>query len=198
MNWSLIDSQTMSFGSTSSFRRQGSTFTSMTEQEERRSSSPFSKPPGLRVPSSFGRDGENRSPRRSSPPKRSLTLPVSSTRLSRSRTPIRTSTPNKIKDLPLPPIPDYVPFVPTRSGSPISSIKSRATTGFQDILSSCIPSLSHITPLLVSLGVNSEDHLRAIAKMTDNVRDREVREEAIKKGMTVMEWALLLDKIRSL
>ncbi len=42
------------------------------------------------------------------------------------------------------------------------------------------------------------DHLRAVGRLTEEVRDREVRDEALKKGLTVMEWAILLDKLRSL
>ncbi len=131
---------------------------------------------------------------RTSSPQSNVLIPRTTRRISRSHTPIRMmSTPNKGKESPPP-----VPFIPTRSGSTISSIKSQATTAFRDILSSCNPSLTHISDPLQSLGINSEAHLRAISSMTEGVRDREVRDEALKKGITVMEWALLLDKIRSL
>ena len=59
------------------------------------------------------------------------------------------------------------------------------------------PSLSHIAPVLSSLGIRSEDHLRAVARLSEETRDREVREVALQKGMTVVEWAMLLDRIRS-
>ncbi|KAF9027407.1 hypothetical protein BDZ89DRAFT_1134203 [Hymenopellis radicata] len=184
--------ETLGFESKSTFRRQGSVQTLLTEPDER-SMSPASKSlptPWMSTPPKT----VDQYPRpRTSSPQSNVVLPRPTRRISRSHTPIRTSTPNKGKESPPP-----VPFIPTRSGSTISSIKSHATTAFQDILSSCNPSLSHIADPLQSLGINSEAHLRAISSMTEGVRDREVRDEALKKGITVMEWALLLDKIRSL
>lgn len=96
------------------------------------------------------------------------------------------------KDLPNP------PFHPTRSGSTISSIKSEATIQFEAILASCEPSLVHIAPLLRRLGIWRVGHLKAIARLSPPTRDREVKEDAFRQGITVMEWAILVDKISTL
>lgn len=61
-----------------------------------------------------------------------------------------------------------------------------------------MPSLLHIIPVLASLGITRKEHLRAVARLTEETRDREVREEALRKGVTVMEWAILLDKLQTL
>ncbi len=34
--------------------------------------------------------------------------------------------------------------------------------------------------------------------MREETRDREVREEALRKGVTIVEWAILIDKLQSL
>ena len=77
------------------------------------------------------------------------------------------------------------------------STKSSSITSLDTYLCSFQPSLSHIAPVLSSLGIRSEDHLRAVARLSEETRDREVREVALQKGMTVVEWAMLLDRIRS-
>ncbi|KIP06843.1 hypothetical protein PHLGIDRAFT_444326 [Phlebiopsis gigantea 11061_1 CR5-6] len=66
------------------------------------------------------------------------------------------------------------------------------------ILGSCEPSLLHIGPALSDLGICKMEHLRAVKRLTEETRDRELREPALKKGVTVMEWAILLDKILTL
>jgi hypothetical protein len=71
-------------------------------------------------------------------------------------------------------------------------------TWLDNFLCSFQPSLVHIAPVLNSLGVRQEDHFRAVAKLSEETRDREVREVALQKGVTVVEWAMLLDRIRSL
>ena len=109
----------------------------------------------------------------------------------RPRRRYKQSTPIE-KDLPNP------PFHPTRSGSTISSIKSEATIQFEAILASCEPSLVHIAPLLRRLGIRKVGHLKAIARLTPPTRDREVKEDAFRQGITVMEWAILVDKISTL
>ncbi|PFH47924.1 hypothetical protein AMATHDRAFT_66552 [Amanita thiersii Skay4041] len=80
----------------------------------------------------------------------------------------------------------------------ISSIKSLPTIQMEKILDSCEPSLIHIAPVLSSLGITREEHLRAIVRLSEETRDREVKEEALRMGMTVMEWAILLDKVQSM
>ncbi len=73
-----------------------------------------------------------------------------------------------------------------------------STSSVEIILSSCDPSLLHIAPILYDLGIKRVDHLRAIARLSDDTRDREVKEEALKRGVTVVEWAIFLDKLQSL
>jgi len=40
--------------------------------------------------------------------------------------------------------------------------------------------------------------MTALARMREGTRDREVKEEALKKGVTVVEWAILIDKLQTL
>ncbi|KAI0927005.1 hypothetical protein AcW1_007631 [Taiwanofungus camphoratus] len=78
------------------------------------------------------------------------------------------------------------------------SMKSTSTSSVELILSSCEPSLLHIIPVLSDLGIQRLEHLRAVARLNDETRDREVKEQAIKRGITVVEWAILLDKLQGL
>ncbi|THU99844.1 hypothetical protein K435DRAFT_476803 [Dendrothele bispora CBS 962.96] len=66
------------------------------------------------------------------------------------------------------------------------------------VLGTCEPPLLHISRALVELGITTEDHLRAVGKLKNSTRDREVKEEALKRGITIMEWAILLDRLQSL
>ena len=52
--------------------------------------------------------------------------------------------------------------------------------------------------MLTSLGITSEEHLRAMARLSPDTRDREVKDEALRLGVTVMEWAILVDRLLSL
>jgi len=102
------------------------------------------------------------------------------------------------------------PFHPTKSRSTISSIMTSPTTPIstptpvQDlgeierILESCEPSLVHTIPVLAKLGIRSEKHLRAVGRLTEEIRNEQVKEEALKLGMTIVEWAILLDTVRGL
>lgn len=63
------------------------------------------------------------------------------------------------------------------------------------LLDSCQPSLLHIAPILDGLGVRDDAHLRALARMREDTRDREVREEALRMGVTVVEWAIFVDRL---
>jgi hypothetical protein len=85
---------------------------------------------------------------------------------------------------------------PTGGGS-LSGTSSGAST-LELLLASCQPSLLHLTEPLQELGVQREEHLRALAKMHEETRDREVKEEVLKKGVTVVEWAIFLDKLKTL
>lgn len=66
------------------------------------------------------------------------------------------------------------------------------------ILSSCEPSLLHITPVLSDLGITKLEHLRAMSRLSEETRDREVKQHALQRGVTVMEWAILLDRLQTL
>ncbi|CCL99727.1 uncharacterized protein FIBRA_01749 [Fibroporia radiculosa] len=66
------------------------------------------------------------------------------------------------------------------------------------ILASCDPSLLHLSPILSELGIHRVEHLRAIARLSEATRDREVKEQALKKGVTIVEWAILMDKLETL
>lgn len=81
-----------------------------------------------------------------------------------------------------------------------ASIETRATStsSVELVLASCEPSLLHIAPILAELGIQRLEHLRAIAKLTAETRDREVKEQALKRGISVMEWAIFIDKLQSL
>ncbi|KAF5348547.1 hypothetical protein D9756_009588 [Leucocoprinus leucothites] len=89
-----------------------------------------------------------------------------------------------------------IPFRPRQSqGSTISSIKSESAIHFEQLLDSCRPSLLHIAPVLAHLGITKVEHLRAVTRLSEEMRDREVKEEALRMGVTVVEWAILLDKV---
>lgn len=85
------------------------------------------------------------------------------------------------------------PFHPTRSGSTISSIRS--ASDFEKFLEGCNPSLVHLSDILKTLGMYKLEHLKAVARLSPEMRDREVKQVALRLGMTVVEWAILLDKI---
>ena len=46
--------------------------------------------------------------------------------------------------------------------------------------------------------MTSEEHLRAVARLSEDTRDKEIREEALRMGVTIVEWAILIDKLQSL
>ena len=79
-----------------------------------------------------------------------------------------------------------------------SVLRATSTSSVEVILSSCDPSLLHIAPVLYELGIKRVDHLRAVARLSEETRDREVKEQALKRGVTVVEWAIFLDKLQSL
>jgi len=91
-----------------------------------------------------------------------------------------------------------------RMSNPLDTIdasnmsKDVSSTAVELILSSCDPSLIHIAPILAELGIHRMEHLRAIARLSEETRDREIKEQALKRGVTVMEWAILLDKLQDL
>ncbi|TFK27571.1 hypothetical protein FA15DRAFT_701779 [Coprinopsis marcescibilis] len=93
-------------------------------------------------------------------------------------------------------------FHPTRDGSLISTIKSSSSSGsaggLERILETCRPSLVRIKPALGKLGITHKDHLRALNELDPETRDRELKEEALRNGVTLMEWAILVNRLKSL
>ncbi|KAJ7878871.1 hypothetical protein B0H14DRAFT_1630753 [Mycena olivaceomarginata] len=111
----------------------------------------------------------------------------------------RTSTPRGSSNTLIQPLDaDPYPFhaKKTKSGSTISSI--HLTPTLEDILISCEPSLLHICPVLQRVGILGAEHLRAVGKLSEETRNKEVKEEVLKLGVTVIEWAILLDKLQAL
>ncbi|KAF9236971.1 hypothetical protein BU15DRAFT_63582 [Melanogaster broomeanus] len=86
-----------------------------------------------------------------------------------------------------------------RMGSPaLVESRSSSASSVEIVLASCQPSLLHIAPVLFGLGIRKEEHLRALARMREETRDREMKEEMLKQGVTVLEWAILVDKLQGL
>lgn len=79
-----------------------------------------------------------------------------------------------------------------------ASTKVASGHEIETALASCRPSLLHLLPILEELGVLRSEHMTALAQMREQTRDREVKEEALRKGVTVVEWAILIDKLQSL
>ena len=84
------------------------------------------------------------------------------------------------------------------AGGSADAAKATSTSPVDLILASCEPSLLHIAPTLSELGIQRMEHLRAIARLSEETRNREVKEYALKRGVTVVEWAILLDKLHTL
>lgn len=89
---------------------------------------------------------------------------------------------------------DALPLSPTHTGA----AKATTTSSVEAILAACDPSLLHIAPVLHELGVRRVDHLRAIPRLSEETRDREVKEQALRRGVSVVEWAIFLDKLQTL
>lgn len=85
----------------------------------------------------------------------------------------------------------------TSSPAPIKS-RSSSTSSIEGVLASCEPSLVHIAPVLSNLGIRRQEHLRALARLREETRDREMKEEMLKQGVTLLEWAILVDKLQEL
>ncbi|EIW59306.1 uncharacterized protein TRAVEDRAFT_28539 [Trametes versicolor FP-101664 SS1] len=89
---------------------------------------------------------------------------------------------------------DALPLSPANTGA----AKATTTSSVEAILAACDPSLLHIAPVLHELGVRRVDHLRAIPRLSEETRDREVKEQALRRGVSVVEWAIFLDKLQTL
>lgn len=79
-----------------------------------------------------------------------------------------------------------------------SMLKGSSTSPVELVLATCEPSLLHISPILTDLGIVKLEHLRAMGRMSEETRDRELKSIALLRGVTVMEWAILLDKLQTL
>jgi len=79
-----------------------------------------------------------------------------------------------------------------------ASLRSRSssTSSVEEVLASCQPSLLHIAPVLSNLGIRHQEHLHALARLREETRDREMKEEMLKQGVTLLEWAILVDKLQ--
>ncbi|KAG8214336.1 hypothetical protein J3R82DRAFT_9299 [Butyriboletus roseoflavus] len=84
---------------------------------------------------------------------------------------------------------------PTSSPAPVRS-RSSSTSSIEGVLASCQPSLVHIAPVLLNIGIRRQEHLRALARLREETRDREMKEEMLKQGVTLLEWAILVDKLQ--
>ena len=84
------------------------------------------------------------------------------------------------------------------SAAPVMGVRSTSTSSVEMVLASCQPTLLHIAPVLASLGIRREEHLRALVRLREETRDREMKEEVLKKGVTLLEWAILMDRLQSL
>lgn len=83
----------------------------------------------------------------------------------------------------------------TSSAAPTRT-RSSSTSSVEGVLASCQPSLLHIAQVLSNLGIRRQEHLRALARLREETRDREMKEEMLKQGVTLLEWAILVDKIQ--
>ncbi|KAL0573707.1 hypothetical protein V5O48_008251 [Marasmius crinis-equi] len=90
-----------------------------------------------------------------------------------------------------------IPGPPVSLGTPRPSTSTQPSSvhPLEELLGSCQPPLSHLGPVLLELGIQTEDHLKAVGKMSETTRDRELKQVALKRGVTVFEWAILLDKM---
>ncbi|KAF8125168.1 hypothetical protein EV363DRAFT_1351808 [Boletus edulis] len=98
----------------------------------------------------------------------------------------------------------------TSSSSPLQNLKTKhsasspapgrsrssSTSSIEGVLASCDPSLVHIAPVLSNLGIRRQEHLRALSRLREETRDREMKEEMLKQGVTLLEWAILVDKLQ--
>lgn len=89
--------------------------------------------------------------------------------------------------------PNHGPTIP-----PYLSSISANPVALNTILSSFQPSLIHIAPILMGLGIQTEAHLRAVGRLSEETRDREVKDVALHRGVSVVEWAMLVDRIKSM
>ena len=124
----------------------------------------------------------------------------SSTPLASASGPSQPTTPQKSQRRAAPTSPSPVGPKGTEYSGSVSDVSTKVASHNQveSVLSSCQPSLLHLLPILEELGVRRSEHMTALARMREETRDREVKEEALRKGITVVEWAIRIDKLLSL
>ena len=87
-------------------------------------------------------------------------------------------------------------------GTPIPStsiqLQPSCIPSLNKVLGASQPSLSHLVPILFDLGIRTEEDLKAVGKMTAGTRDSVLKEPALERGVTLFEWAMLLDKMKSM
>lgn len=104
--------------------------------------------------------------------------------------PAHTPHPNNPSHLSHPTIPSHTSHM--HAQHPPSSSPPPALT-LPALLSTPTPPLTHLLPTLARLGITAPAHLAALARMGEDVRDREVRGVALAEGVSVFEWACLVD-----
>ncbi|KAJ7069091.1 hypothetical protein C8F01DRAFT_1245298 [Mycena amicta] len=77
----------------------------------------------------------------------------------------------------------------------LSTSPSPPSPSLETILSTCQPTLLHIAPVLRSVGIAGPEHLRALALLSEETRNREVRSAVLGMGVSLLEWAVLLDRV---
>nr|GAT56831.1 predicted protein [Mycena chlorophos] len=68
-------------------------------------------------------------------------------------------------------------------------------SSLESVLNSCQPSLLHIGPVLHLVGISRGEDLHALARLGEDTRNREVRSEVLRMGVSLLEWAVLLDRV---
>jgi len=89
-------------------------------------------------------------------------------------------------------------YVPLDMADDSSVTKAGSASSVELVLASCDPSLAHIAPVMEDLGIHKLEHLRAVNRLSEETRNREIKDQVLRRGVTVMEWAILLDKVQSL
>jgi len=89
-------------------------------------------------------------------------------------------------------------YIPLDMADDSSVTKAASASSVELVLASCDPPLVHIAPVMEDLGIHKLEHLRAVNRLSEETRNREIKDQALRRGVTVMEWAILIDKVQSL
>lgn len=90
------------------------------------------------------------------------------------------------------------PRRPRKPSDAASSVRATSMSSVEMILASCQPSLLHLHPMLKELGITKQEHLRALDRMGEKTRNSEIKNAALARGVTMVEWAILMDRIHDL